>query len=172
MPSYWDYIQDAMRALGSGVVTGTANIAGLPGELRAQVSKGFDQFDNAIGYQPKQIPPDQQPYYNIMPTGQQLDDFIRTNITGPAYQPQTGLGQGARMLGELAPSLAFSGGAANIGNRIMQSGLDPTRATILNALAGAQTGTQAKGTLSDLSIDAGSKRGREILRALALSGAY
>jgi hypothetical protein len=167
MASLWDYlnaVNDASKAFASGAVTGASQIAGIPGEIRQGVRAGtdplLDRLDAALGYQ---APTTRQPYYDILPTGQQLDNAIRQHVTGPAYNPQTAFGRGAQAVGEMLPSFAFSGMAAKAGDAAMAAGNDLTRAYVLNALAGGQLagqGVQSAGSL------AGDPRAADVIEAL------
>jgi len=180
MASLWDYLNaanDASKAFASGAVTGASQIAGLPGDLAAQVSKGsnalFDRIDSAVGYQHPPTTP-AQPYYNIMPTGEGLESMIRQNLTGPPYQPQTSMGHGAQMLGEFTPALMFGNVASNVGNAALKTGGPMTGPILLNTLAGGLGTIPAAHAVSGMSVDAARKKLDEMpdwIKAL-LTGSY
>jgi hypothetical protein len=112
MPTLADLLfgaRDATRSFTSGAIAGVGqDVLGIPGDLRQgfrnTVNPLFDQLDKLVGYQ---APPPVQPRYNILPTSEQIAQYL------PQYTPQTSAGQTAQTIGRLAPPVALGLGAGN-----------------------------------------------------------
>jgi hypothetical protein len=115
-PTWGDIGTDVAKSLGSGVVSGTEVLAGLPGDLNELVGAGVQYAGRKLGL--PDPPADTRPPTMLsqavqatqLPTSQDIGSFREQNI-GQLHTPETGYGQAAQTLGEFAPGmLAGPGG--------------------------------------------------------------
>ena len=96
--NYWPTFLDALAGFGRGLGVSGLSPFTIPGDLRQGMRSAtdplFDSIDSATGYQcPANAPT--RPYYDIMPSTQDVRDYLR--------QPQTDAGKKAQTLGEILP---------------------------------------------------------------------
>lgn len=109
--------EDVARSLGRGVVQGTIGLAGMAGDLRNAMNKGFDWTMAKLGATPPT--PEQWEQYEKqvphlgpqMPTSAQVQSGLES-VTGPMnfQQPQTGAGEVAQTVGQFLPAAMLGPG--------------------------------------------------------------
>jgi hypothetical protein len=102
---------DAAKSLGSGLVSGTGMLVGLPGDVRQMIDGLHDRYvrpiEQKLGYQgpsPEMLKmmDDQRP--TLLPTSSQLSKLAQS-LVGEPYQPQTDFGKMAFTVGQKIPGL-------------------------------------------------------------------
>jgi hypothetical protein len=108
--SGWDF-PDVARSFGSGLVKGTGMLLGLPGDVRQMIADAHDAYvrpiEQRLGYQgpsPEQMREIYAGQSSVLPTSVQLADKAQA-VLGAPYQPQTDVGEFARVVGEKLPSV-------------------------------------------------------------------
>ena len=87
---------DIAKSLPTGVVEGLTGMVGLPGSLYNMIPEGLRSPTSILGN---------------LPSGEELNQGIRSQIGYDYYQPQTVAGEYSRTLGEFMPGALAPGGA-------------------------------------------------------------
>ena len=106
------------KALGTGLVEGTANLGGLPADLTGLAAKGVDYLRGTDTAQQAVAP------FTDRFGSQNIQRAIESQ-TGPLYQPQTGTEKALASVGSFAPAaLAGPGGLARrVATQVVAPGL-------------------------------------------------
>lgn len=113
-------IADVPLSAGIGLIKGGLGMAGLPGDLRELAAKGASKAAGAFGYEVDPATVSKGLKFLPLPgaagpTSQQIREPIES-VTGPLYEPKTGLGRYAEFGGELAP--AVFGGPGSVATKL------------------------------------------------------
>lgn len=108
--SGWDF-SDVARSFGSGLVSGTGMLAGLPGDVRQMIADAHDAYirplEQRLGYQgpsPELMREIYARHSSVLPTSDQLATRAQA-VLGEPHQPQTDAGDFAYKLGEKIPAI-------------------------------------------------------------------
>jgi hypothetical protein len=106
----WD-ASDTAKSLGSGLVSGTGMLVGLPGDVREMIGGLHDQYirpiEQKLGYQgpsPEMLKMIEDQRTTLLPTSGQVSKLAQT-LVGEPYQPQTDFGKMAFTVGQKIPGL-------------------------------------------------------------------
>lgn len=112
--SFAERAADYGSSLGSGVVKGTAAIAGLPGDLYSLVGQGMDFAADKLGLPQASVPPGYRPdTFNLQPQTSQVEQAIKPYVPeaiSPDYQPKDTIGHTLQTAGEFVPSAILGPG--------------------------------------------------------------
>jgi hypothetical protein len=104
---------DALKSLGSGLVSGTGMLVGFPGDLRQMISDAHGQFvrpiEQRLGYQspsPELMKQIDEERPTLLPTSGQISNLAKA-LLGQPYQPQTDFGNLAYTVAQKLPGLPF-----------------------------------------------------------------
>jgi hypothetical protein len=107
---------DILKSLGSGLRTGAAEAIGVPGDIRQGLNDLHDTYirpiERSLGYEGPSPEKMRQIYAQqptLLPTMQDVQKRVDPYL-GPAYQPQTDLGQIGYKIGERLPGVPLFGG--------------------------------------------------------------
>lgn len=139
-PTLANYVVDAGKSFGSGLVKGGIGLATLPGTVeqlgRAGINYANRQFNGADA--PDAVSP--QPF---LPPYQAGKDIVEQRITGPLYTPKTKVGEYAGAVGEFAPGILMpAAGATSLAGRAAVNVIGP-------AVASETAGQLTKGTAAE-----------------------
>lgn len=152
---------DVAKSAGVGLGEGAIGTLGSVGDIRSALSSGVDWLGNKLGFGPQQnlsglitgAAPGPNPTVQAFkqaitnafpggqaiaaaPTSQQIQSGVE-GITGPFYQPQSGLGEAARTIGQYAPG-AIAGPGGIVRRAVTQA--------VIPGLASEAAGQVYKGT--------------------------
>lgn len=102
---------DVAKSLGSGLVSGTGMLVGLPGDVREMIGRLHDQYirpiEQKLGYQgpsPEMLKMMEDQRLTLLPTSGQIAKRAQT-LVGEPHQPQTDFGKLAYTVGQKIPGL-------------------------------------------------------------------
>src|SRR5579859_433828 len=146
-----DTLTDVAKSAGTGVVKGTIDTLGAPGDVGSLLSGAVTKAGTALGASPESV----QRFKNIAggaladnpvtaiparllqgPSSQDLTNKLQA-VTGPLYEPKTTLGEYAQTAGEFVPNMI--GGPESLGTKAITRVVAP-------ALASETAGQMTKGT--------------------------
>lgn len=173
---------DVAKSAGTGVVTGAAGLAGLPGMMeqgadwlaRQTVGRAVNAYRS--GGQDWSADQSPRPRPFTMPSQQDILGKIE-GMTGPLYQPQTTAGQYAKTIGEFAPAALAPGSAiqrtANVllPGAVSETAGQATKGTaaepyarFAGGIAGAMLPAVAQRAITPLPVNAERARNIQVLR--------
>lgn len=110
-----DTAKDVIKSGGVGLGEGAIGIAGLPADVPELAARGYDYSKRTVqgwaGKKPDEPREDQAPSFFGIPGAEGIKKGIEKHVTGPFYEPQTGLGDVAKEFGQLLPNMVGGGGA-------------------------------------------------------------